>query len=329
MFDLLIDSQDIIYYQLFCELKKKNPQEISQLVQSLKCRPSKLKERIKRWQESGRQREAGVAFIYRKKKVRAVFYPTYEQDFLSILLHRSITFQFLLNIIKDPYACLADLAKEMNVAYPTLSRKKEILKDFLKPYCIEISFKKHPILKGDELQIRWFLFLTSLIVDPPIIRNGVTYFNRYQEVHQFRITQGFRIEPFKLTSGYFSEALPFKVEDRSLLFLWKQLTGVEPLWLHSEINDKVAYALGNATDFSKRMICPLQSAMLRLLFLSSLFEGPILTYFPLRNKTNETGIKIDTYLNTSLEHYAEIAHRHPELPTLYQHMVESVTVHAY
>lgn len=322
MFAKLLEKNDKIMYQLFYELKAANTQNIATLATKTGIESKSLRRLINLWSKHKEYLTTGVSFVCQKDMITVFVTGNMEKTFYSTLLRRSKTFQLLLSVIRDPYARFNKLASIIGVSEVTLRRRKKILNDFLTDYQVTLSFECDPVLKGEETQIRWLFLLVSLAYDPPFVYQGSTIFSRYEEVQQFRIRQGFTLHDSNAFATNTCYQLPFQLDDRSLLYIWRQLTGCIPLEVSSEVSDAITFALNKAFDQPNWLLDYYKQKIIHWYCLATFFHGSILPEFPNQAKLSKPVQTFHDSLLNRLKDYATISKQHPELLTIFMYLLD-------
>lgn len=318
MFYTLLDKQDQIIYQIFSCLQEKNPCSLDEIAFLLEKSIPSLQRSIRLWQEEPQNQSIGVGFYLKNGDVKGIYTEETAHFFLSTLLQRSINFQFLNKVLVNPYCSATTLQRSMYIGVTTFQRRMRQVQTFLDSYELELSFKHLPALKGEEIQIRWLIWQLSLVIDPPARSHIIYLFARYEKVYQFRNSQGFSLKkPYQpLTSKFFTPS--FQLNERGLLFIWRQLLGIEPFWVEDHLHDTVAFALRAHTLLNESIIELVQPKIHRLHSLCALFSGSIQTN-PNVLVANEVQLLKKSFCRL-LPEYGQLLQRHPELPILYQQM---------
>lgn len=321
MFTTLLEKQDKIIFRLFQYLQKNNPCPIKEAAMQLKISPKSLKRYITIWQQDGSHFLTGISFYVKRRIVRAIYSQESAQQFFSLLLNRSFSFQLLVKILERPFCTFKSLENEFYLSRATMQRRIQKMGPLLQSYDLSISFISAPTLKGSELQIRYFSLLVSLLYDPPFLLNEQTLFDRYEEIQQYRIGQGFKLmktEPISINRYYLA---PFQIDDASLLFLWRQFSGLETIWLDSSLTDALNFALHAHTELNELTLIPLSQKLHRLHSLCDFYSGSLLPehdpFFLIED--SKRLIKSFTKL---LPHYQQLLIKHPELPYLYEKLLQ-------
>ncbi|MGX7195804.1 helix-turn-helix domain-containing protein [Enterococcus olivae] len=318
MLKILLENQDKTIYQVFCCLQEKNPRNLEEVAFLLKKTPNTLQRILRSWTQDPLNRSTGVGFYLANSQIKGIYAKEHAQLFISILLHRSASFQLLNKLLLKPYCTAVTAQHELHIGMSTFQRRVKQLRVFLASYDLELSFRHLPALKGEEAHIRWLAFQLSLITDPPVIPSTAALFHRYQEISEQRTRQGFFVQDYcqKNINQFFTPR--FQLNERGLLFLWKQLLGVEPIWANMEIDETLSFALHAHTLLSEFAIKQLQPQLHRLHCLATLFPGELqsLSGFTV---TNEVQLLTQSFCRL-LPDYETLLKKHPELPFLYQQL---------
>ncbi|MDN6639497.1 MAG: helix-turn-helix domain-containing protein [Tetragenococcus sp.] len=320
MFDTLLEKQDKIIFRLFQYLQRKNPCSLKEASAQLQLSSKSLKRYILLWQQNGSNFSTGISFYIKDQMITAIYSHESAQLFLSVLLSRSYSFQLLVKIIENPFSTFKTLEKEFYLSHATLQRRAQKLQPLLLSYGLRISFISAPTLKGKETQIRYFSLLVSLLDDPPFLWSEQTLYDRYKEIQQYRISQGFVFhQPKQVTGRYYS--IPFQINDAGLLFLWKQFSGVETIWLDPLLTDALDFSLYAHTNLKKLTLIPLSQKFHRLHCLCDFYSGSLIeAYDPFfQLKDSQKLVQSFTQL---LPNYQHLLTNHPELPILYEKLLQ-------
>ena len=321
MFDILLEKQDKIIFRLFQYLQKNNPCSLKKAANQLNLKPKSLKRYITLWQQEGSNFSTGISFYIKDQMIRAIYSQESAQLFLSVLLNRSFSFQLLVKILEQPFCTFKSLENKFYISKATMQRRIQKMKPLLQHYGLSISFVTAPILTGNEIQLRYFSLLVSLLYDPPLLWNSQVLFDRYEETQQYRIGQGFKLKKTKpaITNPYYP--IPFQIDDTSLLFLWRQFSGLETIWLDSSLTESINFALHAYTNLSELSIITLAQKLHRLHSLCSFYSGSLFVaydpFFIMKN--SERLIQSFTKL---LPHYQQLLAKHPELPCFYESLLQ-------
>ena len=316
MFQLLLESQDQVIYKLFCCLQKQNPCPLEELAAQLHKNKYSVQRSIQLWQQNALNRHTGVAFYLKKQIVKGIYADEHAALFLTTLLHRSETFQLLNKLLLDPYRSATSLQRSMHLSSSSFQRRVHCLQTFLDFYQLKVSFMQAPSLKGDEAQIRWLALLTSLLSDPPFEQQPTTWFDRYEELHEIRLNQGCALATNLATTCAHYYPASFQLDDRGLLFLWRQLTGLEKIWVYADIHATVSFALYAHTTLAPAALRKVQQEIHRVHCLCSFFTGRL----PLDPglSVSEESRRLTQSFQYLLPDYEHLLQKHPELPLIYQ-----------
>ncbi|AYW47749.1 hypothetical protein C7K38_04780 [Tetragenococcus osmophilus] len=323
MFDTLLEKQDKIIFHLFQYLQKKNPCPLKEVSTQLNLSSKSLSRYVKLWQQSRNHDSTGVSFSIKNQVIEAIYSHENAQLFLSSLLNRSDSFKLLVKIIENPFDTFKSLEKRFYLSRATLQRRVQKMKPLLSNYNLWVSFTTTPTLKGEEIQIRYFSLLVSLLYDPPFELNAQNLYDRYKEVQQYRITQGFSFYRSIQAPGKYYP-VPFQINDFGLLFLWQQFTGLENLWLEPFLTEAVDFSLYAHTKLKEITLLSLSQRFHRLHSFCDFYSGSLLLAYEPLFLTNE--IKQLTYSFIKLlPNYRQLLIKHPELPVLYEKLLQYST----
>lgn len=317
----LLEKPDQIILHLFQYLVNKNSCCLEDAAKALQLKVKSLRRYIRLWQQNGSQFASGVSFFVKKDHIILIASSESKRLFKNFLLSRSQSFQLLLQITDDPYCKLKNLATSQYLSTTTIQRRFQSMQPFLARYQLSVSFSTHPILKGSELQIRYFTYLISLLRDPLLAENEGAFFKRYQKIQERRINAGFSLDRSFLlpTASYYP--IPFLINDRSLLFLWKQYLGLETLWIEPSLCETLEFSLLAHTHVSQWSVLMLAQKLHRLHSFCDLFKGNLL---PLSNiaLSQETQGTIQSFKRL-IPHYQTLLAWHPELPLAYEKLLQN------
>lgn len=323
MFDTLLEKQDKIIFHLFQYLQKKNPCPLKEVSTELGPSLKSLKRYVTLWQQSKDPYSIGISFYIKNQVISASYSQENAQLFLSSLLNQSDTFQLLVKIIENPFDTFKSLEKKFYLSRATLQRRVQKMKPLLSNYNLWISFTTTPTLKGEETQIRYFSLLVSLLYDPPFELNEQTIYERYKEVQQNRITQGFAFyQSIQAPGKYYP--IPFQINDFGLLFLWRQFTGLENLWLEPFLTEAVDFSLYAHTKLKEITLLSLSQKFHRLHSFCDFYSGSLLLAYEPLFLTNETKQLMYSFIKL-LPNYQQLLIKHPELPVLYEKLLQYST----
>lgn len=315
MFPLLLNREDKVIYEVFEALQVVSHCSLEALAKKLDKTPDLLKKNIQNWQKNPLNRGTGISFYLNGSQIKGIFTKEDGELFLTTLLHRSDSFQLLTKIVANPYASATSLQRTMNLSLATLNRRIRFLQAFLAPYELTLSFTHFPTLKGNPAQLRWFAWQVSLIADPPFDYSSDTCFQRYLEVHQdYPILS--HSSHCQFDSTYYQP--PFQLNNRGLLFLWKQLTGIEKIWISKDIHDTLVFALHAHTNINESFFEEIQQRFHQIHCICSFFSGEIC--LPKRTISIETRRLVSSF-QYLLPNYASLLNKHPELPLLYEEVL--------
>lgn len=320
MFDTLLEKQDKIIFHLFQYLQKKNPCPLKEVSSQLGLSLKSLKRYVNLWQQSRNHDSTGVSFCIKKQVVEATCSHENAQLFLSSLLNQSDSFQLLIKIIESPFDTFKSLEKRFYLSRATLQRRVQKMKPLLSNYNLWISFTTTPTLKGEETQIRYFSLLVSLLYDPPFELNEQTIYERYKEVQQYRVTQGFAFyQSIQAPGKYYP--VPFQINDFGLLFLWQQFTGLENLWLDPFLTEAVDFSLYAHTKLKEVTLLSLSQKFHRLHSFCDFYSGSLLLAHESFFLTKEVKQLMQSFIKL-LPNYQQLLIKHPELPVLYEKLLQ-------
>ncbi|AYW46023.1 hypothetical protein C7K43_08865 [Tetragenococcus koreensis] len=322
MFDTLLEKQDKIIFRLFQYLQKKNPCSLKEAATQLHLSLESLKRYINIWQQNGSNFSTGISFYIKDQTITAIYSHESGQLFLTALLNRSFSFQLLVKIIENPFYTLRDLEKEFYLSRATMQRRIQKMKPLLRNYSLTVSFIYDPPLKGNEIQIRYFILLVSLLYDPPFLWSEQTLYDRYEEIQQYRISQGFAFIKAEQASNMMYYPVPFQLNDAGLRFLWQQFSGLETIWLKSSVTDALEFSLHAHTELSELSLIALAQKFHRLHSLCDFFSGSLLlAYNPFCSITGTK--RLVQSFTKLLPNYQQLLAKHPELPVLYEKLLQN------
>lgn len=321
MFDILLEKQDKIIFRVFQYLQIKNPCPLKEITIHLGLSLKSLKRYIFIWQQNESNVSMGISFYIKGPKITAIYSPEDANLFLSSLLARSFSFQILVKIIENPFCTFKKLEDEFYLSKATMQRRMQKMKPLLSGYDLTVSFTSAPTLKGNELQIRYFSLLVSLLYDPPFTHNKQMLYERYKEVQQYRNSQGFLLSKAVFTPITKYYPIPFQINDTSLLFLWKQFSGIENIWLKPSLTSGLDFALHAHTALNELKLISLSQKLHRLHSLCDLYSGSFLfTYNPFFFVKDAK--RLTQSFTKLLPNYQQILTTHPELPYFYEKLLQ-------
>lgn len=324
MFDTLLEKQDKIIFQVFQYLQTKNPCPLKEIAFHLGLSLKSLKRYIFIWQQSDNNVSMGISFYIKGPKITAIYSPEDANLFLSSLLARSFSFQILVKVIENPFSTFKKLENEFYLSKATMQRRMQKMKPLLTSYNVTISFTSAPTIKGNELQIRYFFLLVSLLYDPPFAYSKQMLYERYKEVQQYRNSQGFSFGKTVVTPKTKYYPIPFQINDTSLLFLWKQFSGIENIWLKPSLTSGLDFALHAHTELNELKLISLSQKLHRLHSLCDLYSGSFLfTYNPFSFVKDAK--RLTQSFTKLLPNYQQLLNSHPELPYFYEKLLQYET----
>lgn len=315
MFNLLLEKPDRLMYQIFCCLQETNPYPLAKLAIKLEKSPAVLRRTIRQWQKNSYNRSTGIGFYVTKEDIRGIYANEHASLFFSTLLHRSEAFQLLLKVLDNPYASGVQLQREMHLSPASFQRRVRQLEPLLQHYHLQLSFKKMPALKGTEMQIRWFTLLVSLLADPPFHLSPINWWHRYEEICLHRPLWLDTWQP--AITHYYQP--PFHLNERGSTFLWRQLIGLEPLWMNQEMAETLSFALHAHTSLATSYLLEVQQHIHRIHCCCSFFSGTL--FFEPTSISKEVH-RLTQSFRLLLPHYDTLLAQHPELPMLYQRILK-------
>lgn len=240
---------------------------------------------------------------------------------IAALFNKSVNYQLLLLLLKMPTISFADLYKRYYLSSSSLHRRFSAFSSFLAPYQLAIDRRSYPLITGNERQLRYLLFRLTLLANPTLSPKQA--FQELKKIHQLRANAFYPSTPAPFTQQIYPTCFVprfYLVDERSYLFLWKQLLTLEPFYVPTE----EAFLL-------RRIITPillehpLQQPLEVLLpkffqahLLGALLEGNLFVYPPLNTRLSERSRRLVQALLTQLPHYEKLLKKHPELPLLYE-----------
>lgn len=242
-------------------------------------------------------------------------------EMIAALFNKSVNYQLLLLLLKMPTISFADLYKRYYLSPSSLHRRFSAFSSFLAPYQLAIERRSYPLITGNERQLRYLLFRLTLLANPTLSPKQA--FQELKQIHQLRAKAFYPNTPSTFTQQIYPTCFVprfYLVDERSYLFLWKQLLTLEPFYVPTE----EAFLL-------RRIITPillehpLQQPLEVLLpkffqahLLGALLEGNLFVYPPLNTRLSERSRRLVQALLTQLPHYEKLLKKHPELPLLYE-----------
>lgn len=315
MFKLLLEKPDQLIYQIFGYLQETNPYSLTTLAFHVNKKPETIRRALQEWQQDAYNRSTGIGFYIKKDEIHGIYAKEHAQLFFSTLLHRSESFQLLLKVLRHPYRSATQLQQEMHLSAATFQRRVHQLQPILQNYHLELSFMHHPVLKGDEMQIRWLTFFVSLLADPPFHFSPIDWWHRYEEICTIRPLWLETWQPPK--TAYYQPT--FQLNERGSMFLWRQLIGLEPLWMKKEMAETLSFALSAHTNLNPINFSEVLQELHRIHCCCSLFSGTL--FFPPIAVSKEAHSLTQSF-RLLLPQYNDLLTEHPELPILYQGVLE-------
>lgn len=322
MYQKLLEKPDQIIFNLFQYLSSKKSSSLDETAKNLKLTPKSLQRYIRLWQQNGSSFTSGISFVVKKQKITLNGKAKNKRLFLNFLLRRSQCFQLLVQVTADPYCKLKNLSTSQYLSTTTIQRYFKKMKTFLTEYQLFLSFTTNPALKGNELQIRYFSFIISLLHEPPIIWSSQILYERYMKIQRNRINSGFSVTESQLAPINRYYAIPFQINDQALAFLWSQLLGVENLWIDPSLRKILEFALVDHAELEPQSLIKLMQKFHQLHSICAIFEGRLFPFSDISNPSDKTQKIVQSFIH-SIPSYQKLLKQHPELPFAYEKLLQN------
>lgn len=228
MFQILLNKQEKIRYDILQQAQTDTFISFSTLSQRLALSPRMLARQLSAWQAQPMDNCLQSLVDLKNKQLCLPTSFAQQLDLYVSILQRNAHLRLCWHLIEQPYCRLSDLEEIFYFSVSTIQRQTTTLAKFLTPYHIQLSFNHDPIIKGCEFQIRWLAWCLSLIFDPPFDWfSREELLQRFIEVQQMRITNGHSLNQTLPEKLVFSPDFSYQMSENGWQYLGKQLLDFE------------------------------------------------------------------------------------------------------
>lgn len=322
MYELLLEKEEKLFFGLYQQLKRQNYSGIDELCSRLGVTAPTLLQAVHSFQIKGYHLKLGMDIIKDGSRLYLLTNGEFsERRLFTCLLDRSIGLELLLELWRNPSYSTSDLAKKTYHSCQTVRRRLRNLEGLLACYNLRIVLEKRPMLRGSEAQIRFFYLHLHILLEEALYQNDVNeVWEQVVSLSEERLKRRLTVKKAWFDRLYVAKAvgLPdYRFNERGYRFLWKQLLGLEPLWLGGPFQEVVKRYFEFDCKLAEKQeeIC---GDLYRLHLMAHLFYGDLTVSFAHEKVLDTPANRLERLFREKLPDYAQLLNRHPELPLCYE-----------
>lgn len=326
MYELLLEKEARLFFRLVQTLIEKNGQSLVQLTEELAASAHQILLSIQRWRVKGRHLQVGVDVVKDGGQLYVLKSDTFNQRKLfATLLGNSISVELLWSLWRNPSYGIGELAEVTFHSPQTIRRRLRSIEPLLSQYGVHYVSQKRPLLQGDEAQLRFFYLHLTFLQEGAQTAEPKEILERVENLGTERKRQSFVIERAWFDCQWIQETLgigEYIVNERGYHFLWKQLLGLEPVW----VRGKLEQALQRFFDYES-LFAPyhreVAGDLYRLLFTAFLYRGNLaLELTEVERPLNVSVKRLERLLQEFVPQYEHLKNLHPELINCYEMILQ-------
>ena len=326
MYDLLLEREEQLFFQLVQRLLLENKLSLLQVATDLKTSSGRILQGIHQWQVKGRHLQVGLDIVKDEGKLFLLKNNQFcQRNLFATLVADSVMIELLHQLWQHPSYGISELATAAFHSPQTVRRRLRRIQPLLVSYGLSWDFQKRPMLQGNEAQIRFFyLHLATLLKGNTTAKHPQRLLKIVYQLAEERIHHQYLIKEAWFDRRWIQEVLglaDYVINERSYRFLWQQLLGLEKVWVSGKLEQALQrYFLFEAGLGLYRQ--ELSADLYRLLLLAMLFQGSLTLDFEPRVVITSATKRLERLFHDFLPDYEKLANRHPELSYCYEMLVQ-------
>lgn len=326
MYELLLEKEGHLFFRLVQTLAVKNGQSLVQLTENLTASAHQILLSIHRWRVKGRHLQVGVDVVKDGGQLYVLKSDTFDQRKLfALLLENSVSVKLLWTLWRNPSYGIGELAQTTFHSPQTIRRRLCKLEPLLSEYGLRYTSQKRPLIQGSEAQMRFFYLHLTFLQEGTVEVEVKDILSQITHLGGERQGLSFLIEQAWFDCQWIQESLglgEYVVNERGYHFLWKQLLGLESVW----VRGKLEQALQRFFDYES-IFAPyrreLAADIYRVLFMAFLFKGNLALELSVTKRPMNVSVKrLERLLQEYLPEYEHLKNLHPELVSCYETILQ-------
>lgn len=326
MYDLLLEREERLFFQLVQKLLNENSRSLLQIAAELKTTSGRLLRGIRQWQMKGYHLQVGLDIVKEEGQLYLLKTNQFcQQELFATLVANSMMVELLRVLWAHPSYGISELAKATFHSPQTVRRRLRNIQELLESYDLYVDFQQRPLIQGCEAQLRFFyLHLDTLVVGNGASQQPQRLLHKVYRLAEERIQGQYLIQRAWFERSWVQEVLglaDYVMNERGYRFLWKQLLGQEHVW----VRGKLKKALQRFFIFEPglaRYQQEISADLYRLLLFAMLFRGDLTLGFGTMEQVTSTTKRLERLFWEFLSRYEEVNRRHPELSYCYEMIVQ-------
>lgn len=321
----LLESEDCMIFDMYQLLLTKPVATLEDFQRRYGLTEKNLRGAVHDWRKSGNHLAFGLDFFIHQEVTMFMTDQFSERALFAHLLKKSSYFKILYTVLKDPIIPMKEFENQMFLGRRTIRRRLEMLVDLLATYGLTIVKKRAHLIEGSELQIRFLRFHLELLSRPELVTAAPQQkFKVIKEIAETRAKLGFGMSQDDIPEdklfnleNYFG----YMLDEQGFLFLWRQLLGLEPMWMGQLYQAFVEKAVGK-DRYLAFFGDELSQQIYRIHAYGLIFEGDLLLQLTPHQILSEDARRIHRAAQRYLPDYPQLIQRHPEIPCAYQKLLD-------